>query len=296
MSSNFPARKRFESVLRLETFVHLPWVITVIAQKGKGHSHRKQPYQDAVVVDHAGDILIIALADGVSSVRYGKEGADLATAAAVLYLKSEIVNQTPDTDMLHRAVNAAAAELLKASEAAACAPSQFATTLVLCVITEDVCYSAVIGDSSLIGIYSPRGEFDIDVPPRVELPPELAPLASAPMPNDKTTHYLPSPMWSACLTTNATLTQNLRGIIAASDGGQNFFTDADEGDRDTFKRTFVDPLQGFHTTVPPRQMAALWGRYIFTSEALNDDDRTIVIAYCPVVEEPELIKSRDERA
>ncbi|MCC0057787.1 MAG: protein phosphatase 2C domain-containing protein [Hyphomicrobiaceae bacterium] len=268
------------SSVHLQTFCAAPWVISLAAQKGKGHIRKGEPYQDAYAVAQAHDTLILAIADGVGSKPRSHDGAATAVSTVVTHLISQVSAGTLNASALRSAFTAAHTELQHLATTAEAPLSDYAATLAAVAITPHTVYSANLGDSSVAAL--------IDSPSTPANPLSVQSLCSAPQPSSAKVLTLVHDHWPDLLTTHATPSNAIRGVILATDGANNFFSQIRHpGDPLHLGTPFIDEMHLVHQEYPPHQLSRYFAEFLFQRPADNNDDRTLIVAYRSNEQNPE---------
>ena len=145
----------------------MSWRVLHASVVGSSHEFAKVPCQDASAFKVLPDgTLIAAVADGAGSARFADQGSTLAVAAAIEDLEERLLSSSPDTEMLKshllRAASAArnalesATEARMSSDADATSIGDFATTLLICAVTQDLVAAFQVGDGAVVEL-SPDG-------------------------------------------------------------------------------------------------------------------------------------------
>lgn len=134
------------------------------SQRGNSHIKKNVPCQDRCRVDFSEgrySLLIAAIADGVGSCALSHYGADIATKAAVSYLKTKISQYTDDTmedkwigDSLREAMQYALDSVAKAAEEMKQLEYSFQSTLTIAIYDEAGLnlYVGHAGDDGLVAL------------------------------------------------------------------------------------------------------------------------------------------------
>lgn len=148
-------------------------VYRVIAASVQGTSHRKSglPCQDAhaYVALPTGELLVV-VADGAGSARYGGEGATLAVATALTTLQTTLAKYRPTSRQAWRVVLQGAyvaAQQALYTEAATrvTAVRHLASTLLVLILTEEETVCGLVGDCAAV-IQSADGTLQSLCPPQ----------------------------------------------------------------------------------------------------------------------------------
>lgn len=142
------------------------WLVTAASQAGTAHVRRGEPCADAFAMAQSGSVLVLALADGAGSARFGGQAAQFATQEAVRVAQSLFQNGSPQgepCDFLREVFRRTLAGLLHQillwqggeaqghkdfSEPARL--SAYHATLMLAVVSESHLLAGNIGDGWLI--------------------------------------------------------------------------------------------------------------------------------------------------
>ena len=140
------------------------WVALGVSVVGTSHVARGVPCQDA----HAGVVLddgtmLLAVADGAGSARFAAEGAPHAVQTVIGWVASELAAGPPETDEAWRGLLMDALARTRvaledlAAEMEGAALRDFATTLLLAVITRETLATLQVGDGAIV-LRSASGE------------------------------------------------------------------------------------------------------------------------------------------
>jgi hypothetical protein len=251
---------------------HTPWHIASFAQQGIRHYRDGGPCEDAHAIAAVGENLVLLVADGVSSADLGGEGAQIAVSVALRHLQYQAVdNRLLTRDDLIAAFEHAHVVLNKTADERKLNSDSFATTLVGAVVTPNDVHGAVLGDSSLV-LLTHALENGAMVP-------KLSSFCSAPLPRGRKTTILSRPTWRECTSSASMPATLVDGLILATDGAENFFLD-DPGHSGpiTFDTAAVSYYPRMLVEFGPLAVIAALGHYLERSNAVNDDDRTLVFA------------------
>jgi hypothetical protein len=130
------------------------WQCVGASVKGTMHALSKSPCQDYNCYESLPNgELIVAVADGAGSASQAKIGAELACKAAVEYLKRALRNDGVKTDdAWRRTISAtfdtALTRLFREAQTKQIALSEFATTLIVMVFTQDLIVGGMVGDGT----------------------------------------------------------------------------------------------------------------------------------------------------
>jgi hypothetical protein len=131
------------------------WRAVAAAVRGASHVKSETPCQDAVQWSASGEWLIAAVADGAGSARESERGAKLATDAAARYLQEKIgsadkIKGAEAEKILKDALVEARAAVLAEAKIANLLPRDFATTLLLVLLSAETAAAVQVGDGAVI--------------------------------------------------------------------------------------------------------------------------------------------------
>lgn len=258
-------------MLRFESGWCAPWMLTALTQQGLNHYNQGVPNMDACKVGSVGRVAWLTVADGVGSKPMSYKGSNLAVDAVYAHFRTALANgDSPSPKMLQDAFTHAHAELDKATRQLKIPITDYATTLATAIIADDVVYTASIGDSSIVALSAPFAEGAG----------ELIPLCSAPQPKQKgATLSIVNPNWLTFTAFNETKAGNIKAVLLASDGGEDFFASTPPSGETAFEAQFLNAFDHALKVLTPRAFSNFFSEYIARNEANNNDDRTILIAY-----------------
>lgn len=126
------------------------WTVIGAAVRGASHIRACQPRQDAVGWWQGDGLLIAACADGAGSAERSEEGSNTAVEAAIARARRAEARGLPvareASTLVRQCMRAARAGVRRVAADANARPSSFATTLILCVATDEAVCLAQIGD------------------------------------------------------------------------------------------------------------------------------------------------------
>ncbi|HXB65046.1 MAG TPA: PP2C family serine/threonine-protein phosphatase [Solirubrobacteraceae bacterium] len=140
------------------------WAVIGAAVRGASHIRDGKPRQDAVGWWQGDGLLIAACADGAGSAERSDEGSSMAVEAAIARARSVAARGAPvareASVLVRQCMRAARAGVRRVAAEANARPGAFATTLILCVATDEAVCLAQIGDGvtcvrTLAGMSSP---------------------------------------------------------------------------------------------------------------------------------------------
>jgi hypothetical protein len=254
----------------LKTSWHSPWLIVELAQLGAMHHAKGQPMADNHIVGSHGDVFWFAVADGVGSEPNSPIGSRTACLAVDQFLQAALKRGTAITESILKEAMAAARSAVERLSITHSQPvATFATTLVIAVVTPDRVYGGSIGDSSL-AIFAPDREGRMQV----------SAFVSAPQPV-RIIYSLLTDDWSRVAAFASVATANITGVVAVTDGGNPFITEA-HGSRYDFDPRTLTYLDARLKGLTPLRFVNLFAEYlVILPEGENYDDRTMVLAYKP---------------
>ncbi|MEP6538882.1 MAG: PP2C family serine/threonine-protein phosphatase [Bryobacteraceae bacterium] len=139
------------------------WRVLAASTAGTRHVSRGSACQDANAHRLLDDgTLLIAVADGAGSASRSKEGAECATLAAVEFLAAHLAGmETPVLETVIRDAMSAARSAVEALAAEGSSLNDFATTLLLTVITDSLVSTLQVGDGAIVAQLSDGESLDV---------------------------------------------------------------------------------------------------------------------------------------
>lgn len=126
------------------------WTVIGAAVRGASHIREGKPCQDAVGWWQGDGLLVAACADGAGSAARSHEGSSAAVEAAIERARAAAARDSAvgreASALVRRCMRAARAEVRRVAADANARPRVFATTLTLCVATNESVCLAQIGD------------------------------------------------------------------------------------------------------------------------------------------------------
>lgn len=234
---------------------------------GTSHQATGTPCQDAFLLRLCGPVVIAAVADGLGSASRSADGSRLAVSAAVEAVEQALATTTPLTGNHWRvtvqSAFAAARDALEQQAAAAEQPLRdFATTLLVAVVTPGVLATGHLGDGAIVARRS-TGELEtVSLPQRGEFANETTPV-TAPGALERVAYRV--------------LETPVTGLALFTDGLQNLCITSATGEPFT---PFFEPF--FATFTPPFDRDRLSGQLaqFLGSDRVcqrTDDDKTLVV-------------------
>lgn len=127
------------------------WRVIGASVEGSDHRQAGRCCDDACGWRQAGELLLLAVADGAGSARQGGEGARLAVEAALGALRDGLLEISPDwTLALHRALRTARVVLEAEAYYRGQPLREFATTLLLAVADGERLGAIQLGDGAIV--------------------------------------------------------------------------------------------------------------------------------------------------
>jgi len=132
----------------------MPWTISGASVAGTSHDDSGAPCQDAYAYHRTEHVVILAVGDGAGSAPHGEIGASLATLAATSYIAGALEGRRPHPKTLRRLLRHAAQHarnvVLQHAEPLGHDPRDYATTLLVSVITEPHVGVIQMGDGAIV--------------------------------------------------------------------------------------------------------------------------------------------------
>lgn len=238
---------------------------------GTSHVARGLPCQDA----HAGVVLadgtmLLAVADGAGSARFAAEGATRAAQVVIGWVASELVVGHPETDEAWRGLLMGALERTRggmedlAAEMEGAAVRDFATTLLVAVVTPVTVATLQVGDGAIVLRSGAREGTELQV---------LSPAAVGEYVNETTFITSADAVERVLIAVNAS--EPVNGLAMFTDGVQFL---AIESRSNAAHGPFFTPLFAYagQAGADPEELTAM-----LSSERVNeltDDDKTLVLA------------------
>ncbi len=146
------------------------WRVVGASVRGSGHEQSGAECQDAHAVDVTLGMMVVAVADGAGSARYAALGSAAAASAALDSVRAERALGLPQTesawrDCLARVLDGARERLVQEAREHGAELREFATTLLVAVVTPELLVAAQVGDGAIV-------EFDDTTPPTALTRPE----------------------------------------------------------------------------------------------------------------------------
>lgn len=243
---------------------HLPFMVFGASIPGMHHRKDKLPCEDAFGYRNIEDSLVIAVADGVSSAKNGREGADIAVrrsldAGAWLFRERE---KHPDK-IIMEAISESRTALLSHAELEGQPLSSFATTLIVAYISKGRVWCAHVGDGAVVCI-SGKDLYTLSEPERCEYANE--------------TRVLTCHDWEQSLRISS---GNADIVLLSTDGCQNVLLNRVNGVTHPYGPFILPLIRSLTDYIQNREDINSAIRDLLLSDrmqALSSDDMTLVIA------------------
>lgn len=283
LDRNFPAST---TLARLETRWHHPWLVAGLSHWGQHHAEIGLPNQDAFAFGAVGKTTWLALADGVSSAPASGEGAAFVTTAFGNEIERRLRAKTPVGEkQVVSALDSTRFMLESLAKAQQRSLTDYATTLLVAVLSENRVTVAKIGDGYILAVERQRRDS------------VLVPLAENGMQREGGEVIdLTHPDWRRYLAVRHIADRQAAGIVTValgSDGCSRYFVRtadaAAPNDRravlnaDLIDQHFAESLAKLGPRCLFVYLANLMGNRQFVDEG---DDRTLLIATSLMTEDP----------
>lgn len=243
------------------------WQIIGASTVGSGHIRNGLPCQDAYAYENLGEIVVVAVADGLGSARRSGEGASLSAQQAINYLKDIEDGLPENTEVWIDALSKTFLSVREALEHKAKEDNQalkdFATTLILSVITDEWLAIGHIGDGAVVMLDSNNKVRMASPPQESEYVNEVVPL-TADDALEQTRYYV--------------YKENIKAVALLTDGLQHLSVSTKTGEpHERFFRPFFDAMTG--GIVDVGEVNKSLAKFL-TSERVSmksDDDKTLVV-------------------
>lgn len=163
------------------------WVVVAASVQGTSHLKIPLPCQDAHAYRALDDaILVAAVADGLGSARYAEAGAQLAASQAVSYVEQSLAAAVPGDEaawvqLARDSFLAACARLETEAQTNQAAVRDYATTLILAILTPGWLVTGHIGDGAVVADLEDSGLALVSRPQNEEYANVTYPLTMADM-------------------------------------------------------------------------------------------------------------------
>ena len=261
---------------RSETLRCGPWLIGAFTHHGHGHAAEGLPNQDAYRVGRVGDIAYMVVADGVSSAPLSQLGAELAVTTAVKELVLKARMSVPLHARTLESVFTYARMALEAEARRQKKPlSDFATTLLIAVMTKTSLLVGKIGDGSVLAVEEQRAAQT------------LVPLVDSPHTGDGVVD-LTHRSWRThlkCRLIADHATAGMNTLALATDGASGYFivpsnTPTAAGERTALSPRYIgEELAKALRERQPRDMLGYFTALMFIKAQKDGyDDKTLTVA------------------
>ncbi len=142
------------------------WTVTAASQAGTSHLRHGEPCADRFAMRAEAGVLVMAVADGAGSARFGADGAEQAAGRAVELACRALADAPPDETLLRAVFQATLDELL--AWIGDRRPADFNATLLLAVMTDATLAIGNIGDGWAVVRNRDGGLSALAVPDRGE--------------------------------------------------------------------------------------------------------------------------------
>ncbi len=261
---------------RMEVVAHEPWLVGAFSQLGHGHAKENIPMGDAYCIGRVGDLVYLAVADGVSSAPKSQLGAQLAVAtiAARVTQSAQLRIRSTSNDV-SGIFETARDAIGREAKNLRCPIAHFATTLMLAILDDRSIIVAKIGDGSVFAVETDRSSA------------RLVPLVDSPNSQEGVVD-LTHRDWKSHLRVRHIADRHLHGIdtvALATDGAAGYFmtpsaTPTVAGERTGLTTTYLhEELQRQIAERGPRDLVGYFAQLMFLkSQRETFDDRTLVVA------------------
>lgn len=161
------------------------WQMIAASVPGASHVRKGLPCQDAHRVEELSrGGMVAAVADGLGSAVCAERGAQAATDAAITLLRATLNRALPKTEaswqkVIAQAFAEARRTLLTLAETENCPPADYATTLLVAVVTKQWLAVGHLGDGAVVAWLTDGTIATLSKPQRGEFANETQPLTSA---------------------------------------------------------------------------------------------------------------------
>lgn len=246
----------------------LPWRVVGASAIGTGHVKTGLPCQDAFAYQQTENSLMIAVADGAGSAALSHEGSALAVETALASLTTQLtetvtLNADEWSTVITTTFEATRSALIDHAVAAGMPLRDYATTLLLLVLTDSATVSGMIGDCLAVMLNQADALTVLTVPQKGEYA--------------NTTNFLTQDDALDMLDIQH-IDESPAGVAAFSDGLQTLAVNIAQNKPHA---PFFNPLFAFTAAAEEQAAAAQQLAEFLNSDRLNertDDDKTIVLA------------------
>lgn len=246
----------------------LPWRVVGASAIGTGHVKTGLPCQDAFAYQQLENTLMIAVADGAGSAALSHEGSALAVETALASLTSHVteaaaMNADAWSTVITTTFEATRLALIDHAATTDMPLRDYATTLLLLVLTDEATISGIIGDCLAVMLNQAEELTVLTVPQKGEYA--------------NTTNFLTQDDALDMLDIQY-IEESPAGVAAFSDGLQALAVNIAQNKPHA---PFFNPLFAFTAAAEEQATAAKQLAEFLNSDRLNertDDDKTIVLA------------------
>ena len=154
----------------VSAFLTPDWVLIGATLQGSHHLLEGTSCQDAQAFYSTQDALLVAIADGLGTALYARQGAQQAVQAAVEAARDRLATVVPNDeagwlDLLHHTLQGTRANLEEEAHRQDASLDDFATTLIFVILTHEWLAAAHIGDGATV-LLDADGKFSTLMPPQ----------------------------------------------------------------------------------------------------------------------------------
>lgn len=273
-----------QRLMAIESFSAAPWLVSAGIQQGPHHYDNAVPLQDAYDYGARGGNIWLIAADGISEATLSHHGSAAAVRAVRLFLGEALANnRKPSSSLLIDAFGHAHEATRKAARELKVDIRELSTTLCCVLLTPTDVYAASVGDSSIMAWCETQGP---GAPVR-----RLVPLCSAVRAAPPATDSITEGQWRQLVVVNDKPVDDIIACVITTDGGENIFKMDGRADfMPTHLQWMVDNLEGLENAQSlsgsgvrrggaPLLFGNLIASFFFNIPPVNDDDRTILLAF-----------------
>lgn len=270
----------------IEAFYVAPWLVATASQQGPLHYELGLPLQDAYDYGATAGCLWLVMADGIGQAAH----AELGSAAVVRTLrvaigKALVAGRVPGRALLVEAFADCHVALVHLAKTLGVDLRTLSTTLTCALLTPSDVFTASIGDSSIMGLFESRASGGTSS--------HLVPLCSAARSSPPATDSIADADWRTLVVVNDLPAEGLKAIVLTSDGAEKLFRDERGDVYDASNLNWIlaslDGLAqapslagtGVRRGGAPLLFGNLLGSVLYNQAAVNEDDRTILLALRP---------------
>lgn len=253
-----------------------PWQIVGESVRGTGHIKHELPCQDYHAYRHLENgMSIIAVADGAGSALRADKGAEFAVTSSIQYLEEhlEMAHERyvleRGAEMIRNAFHAARHELHHMAECNDVSVNDFATTLILVILTPNYVIAAMVGDGMGIAELSDGRFKPMFRLPQREYANQMVSITSPQAFDELQIQCYCEPIRSVTLMTDGLI--NLSCEKRVVDGSRELLP----------KSSFFQAFTDLFYRVPSHEMRRQYIHATLDGDLINDrttDDKTLVVA------------------